>query len=260
MERDPAVHRLEMKRGAALTDVGVDLMTDLPLNGDRVANRDPTVHRFCDQVCGILIGPLHGNAAISRLGHQAGSVPLIPVQLYIQSTVHGRGVHVAAQVIEGKTTVRRIYMDHAYNVSYFDTAVHRVQLRGNMARHAQTPIDRPTAVREAPVRGSVGVDRARGDDLYFACQRLRILEARILRNHLRLQGDILALLANHVDAAILARNTQLPIDHRQGCAPQLANTLLVARGPVVVGVAFIARARRGGKGLRRNAACEEKGE
>ena len=151
MERDPAVHRLEMKRGAALADVSVDLMTDLPLNGDWVANRNPTVHRLCHQVCGILIGTFDGHAAVGRLRLQAGSVPLIPVQLYIQSPVHGRGVHIAAQVIKGKTAVRRIYMDHAYNVGYFDTAVHRVQLRGNMARHAQTPIDRPTAVREAPV-------------------------------------------------------------------------------------------------------------
>jgi hypothetical protein len=46
MDRDPAIHRLETKRRPALADVGVDLMTNLPLNGDWETYRYATVDRL----------------------------------------------------------------------------------------------------------------------------------------------------------------------------------------------------------------------
>ena len=60
MDRYAAVYCLEMEGCAALADVGVDAAAiDLTLDSDREAHRYTAVYRFCDQVCGIVIGSLY---------------------------------------------------------------------------------------------------------------------------------------------------------------------------------------------------------
>src|SRR5258708_22561256 len=58
MDRDAAVYRPELKRWAALADVGVDGITNLAVDGDREAYRDAAVYGLCHQVCGIIIWSL----------------------------------------------------------------------------------------------------------------------------------------------------------------------------------------------------------
>ena len=71
MDRDDAVYSPELKRSAALTEVGVDGITNLALDGDREAYRDEAVYGLCHQVCGIIIWSLYGDAAIRRLREEA---------------------------------------------------------------------------------------------------------------------------------------------------------------------------------------------
>src|SRR5580700_8131862 len=129
-----------------------------------------------------------------------------------------------------------------------------------MAGHVQTVVDRPVAVGPAPGVWSFGMDGASRDDLYLAQGRLRTFAACILHNDPRLQGNITAFFANHFDAAVLSRDTQLPIGKWQRSAPQFADVFLMAKEPVVVGVALVAIARGGGERLRRKAGREEQGE
>ena len=123
---------------------------------------------------------------VLRFRDQAGSVPLITVKPHVQAAIHGSGIHVSAQIIEGETAVRCIGMNHANNVRDRDATVLRVKLGSKMARHVQPPVDLPATVRPARHLWSFGVDGARGDDLYFACERLRVLAACVLRNDPRL--------------------------------------------------------------------------
>ena len=64
MDGDPAIYGLELQRCAALAYVGVDVIADLTLNGDREAHRDAAVYCLRYQVGGIILRSLHRNSAI----------------------------------------------------------------------------------------------------------------------------------------------------------------------------------------------------
>src|SRR5277367_2509917 len=129
-----------------------------------------------------------------------------------------------------------------------------------MARHVQAIVDIPTTARQSPHRWSLGVDSTGGDDLDLAYQRQRCVAVCVLRNDPRLQSYIRTLFANYFDPVILSRHTELPIDQWQGCASQLAGTVLMTKPAMVVGIAFVAVARAGCERLRGKVACEDQNE
>jgi hypothetical protein len=123
MDRDAAVHSPELKRWAALADVGVDGITNLALDGDREADRDAAVYGLCHQVCGVIIWSLHGDAAVRRLREEAPSLPLRSVKLHLQAAIDGTGVYLSPQGIEGETSVRRISINHSIDVCKLNATV-----------------------------------------------------------------------------------------------------------------------------------------
>ena len=77
-------------------------------------------------------------------------------------------------------------LNNAINVRKLDATVLGVKLGGDTTGYTQAIVDRPAAVGPAPHVGSFSVDGARGNDLYFAFDRLRFFAACILHNDARL--------------------------------------------------------------------------
>src|ERR1700722_9828820 len=146
-----------MNGWAALADIGVDVVVDLTLNGDGESYGDAAVYCLSDQVRGIVIRSLHGNATVGRLCDQAGSAPLIAVKPHIQAAIGGGGMHVPGQIIETESTGGCFGINYANYIRKLDAAVHRAQLGANMTRHTQTEVDIPAATRQAPHLWSFGM-------------------------------------------------------------------------------------------------------
>src|SRR5579862_3290119 len=53
-DADPAVDRLHVNRGAAVSEVGVETVLDLTLNRDREVHRDAAIHRRRFQMRGVV--------------------------------------------------------------------------------------------------------------------------------------------------------------------------------------------------------------
>ena len=70
VDLDAAVYRLELNRCSALADVGVDVITNLALDGNGEVHGDAAVYRLRDQVCGVVIRSLNRNPAIGRLANR----------------------------------------------------------------------------------------------------------------------------------------------------------------------------------------------
>ena len=104
----------------------------------------------------------------------------------MQAAIYGGGVDVSAEIVKHETAVGCIRVNYAIDVRKLDATVLGVKLGGDTAWYPQAIVDRPAAMGPAPHAGSLSVDGARGNDRYFAFDRLRLFAACILHNDPRL--------------------------------------------------------------------------
>ena len=247
-----AVGSFYLDRWPALADLCVDVIADRTLGCDGEGDGDASVDRGCNEVGGIVVGSLHGDAAIGGFGEQSFSVPLRAVEGDIETAVDGSGVNFAAKIAEGEAAVGGVGGNLSVDVRYFDAAVFRMQLGGEVAWDVQAEVDIPTVAEQSEKRarrGTFSANGAVGENLDFLEQGLGSLGARLLSDDAGLEGNVRAIFPDDFDAAVFAGDDDLAVDQGQSSATKLAGLFFAAEEAGVVGVAFVSVARSSGEGL-----------
>ena len=100
IDGDAAVGGFYLDGWAALADLRVNVIADRALDLDGEGDRDASVDGGCDEVGGIVVRSLNGDAAVGGSGEKSFSVPLGSVEDDIETAVDGGGVNFAAKIAE----------------------------------------------------------------------------------------------------------------------------------------------------------------
>jgi hypothetical protein len=170
---DAAVSGFYLDGGAALADLGVDVMAKGAVDGDGEVDGDAPVDRGGDEMGGVVVWSVDGDSAVGGSGEQSFSVPLGAVEGDIETAVDGSGVNFAAQVAEGEAAVGGLSENLTVDIGDVDAAVFCMEFGGDVARDVQTEVDIPTAAEESEKptgRRAFSADRSVcpvGEDLDF---------------------------------------------------------------------------------------------
>jgi len=95
---DAAVGGFYLNGWATLADLRVDVIADGALGCDGEVDRDASVDGGCDEVGGIVLRSIDGDAAVGGFGEKSFSMPLRAFEDDFETAVDGRGVNFAAEI------------------------------------------------------------------------------------------------------------------------------------------------------------------
>jgi len=95
---DAAVGGFYLNGWATLADLRVDVIADGALGCYGEGNGDATVDGGCDEVSGIVVRSIDGDAAVGGFGEKSFSMPLRAFEDDFETAVDGRGVNFAAEI------------------------------------------------------------------------------------------------------------------------------------------------------------------
>ena len=123
VDGDAAVGGFYLYGWATLADLRVDVIADGALDFDGEGDGDASVDGGCDEVGGVVVGSMDGDAAVGGLGEESFSMPLRAVEGDIDTAVDGGGVNFTGEVAEGEAAVGGFRGDLSIDIGDFDAAI-----------------------------------------------------------------------------------------------------------------------------------------
>jgi hypothetical protein len=243
IDGDAAVGGFYLDGWAALADLRVDVVADGALDFDGEVDGDASVDGGRDEVGGVVVWSIDGDAAVGGFGEKSFALPLFAVEDDIETAVDGGGVDFAAEVAEAEAAVGGVGGDVSIDIGDVDAAVFGMELGGEVAWDVQAEVDIPTACRRGRKRsrrrGTLGADGAVGEDLDFLEQGFGLLAldswttTRASRAMSWRSSPMTSM------PPFLAVDGDLAVDEGQGGAAEFADFFLCAEEVRVVRVAFV---------------------
>ena len=226
VDRDAAVGGLEAEGGATGAEVRIDgAAMDAVLVGVGEVEGGSSIGGVGDEVGGVAGGELDTDSAVGGAGGEATSLPGVAGEDGLDATVGGGDVDVAGEVFDMKTAVGGFAVDVTADSGELEATVHSVELAGELVRDEELVANGPVAVA-GEVR-AVGFDGASGFNGYFMEDGGGLGLAASTDADLGFEGDVVAVLADDLDASVCAIDVEVSVNEGEGGGTDFAGLLAV---------------------------------